>query len=33
MLNLFLANFQINPNLMKNKKAIRKLIEYGNIAS
>lgn len=32
MLNLFLSNFQINPNLMKNKKAIRKLLDYGNIA-
>lgn len=33
MLDLFLSNFQINPNLMKNKSAIRKLLDFGNIAS
>jgi hypothetical protein len=33
MLNLFFSNFQIDPNLMKNKSSIRKLLEYGNIAS
>ena len=33
MLNLFLFNFHIDPNLKKNKKAIRKLLGYGNIAS
>jgi hypothetical protein len=33
MLNLFISNFQINPKLMKNKKAIRKLLDYGKIAS
>lgn len=33
MLNLFFSNFHIDPNLIKNKSAIQKLIEYGNIAS
>ena len=33
MLNLFLSNFQIDPNLIKNKSTIRKLMEFGNIAS
>lgn len=33
MLNLFFSNFQIDPNLKKNKSSIRKLLEYGNIAS
>ena len=33
MLNLFLLNFQIDPKLKKNKKAIRKLLDYGKIAS
>ena len=33
MLDLFLSNFQIDPNLTKNKSAIRKLMDFGNIAS
>jgi len=33
MLNLFLSNFQIDPELMKNKKAIYKLLDFGKIAA
>ena len=33
MLNLFLSNFQINPNLEKNKSIYRKLLNFGKIAS
>ncbi len=33
MLKLFLSNFQINPNLQKNRAIYQKLILYGNIAS
>jgi len=31
MLNLFLSNFQINPNLMKNNSLINKLLNFGSI--
>jgi hypothetical protein len=33
MLNLFLSNFQIDPNLKKNKSICLKLLNYGKIAS
>ena len=33
MLNLFFSNFHVNPKLMKNKKAMKKLLDYGKIAS
>ncbi len=33
MLNLFLSNFEINPNLEKNKSGFRKLLNFGKIAS
>jgi len=33
MLNLFLSNFQINPDLIKNKKAICKMLDLGIIAA
>lgn len=33
MLNLFLSNFQINPKLKKNKKAIKRILKFGKIAS
>lgn len=33
MLDLFLSNFQINPELIKNKQAINKLLDFGKIAA
>lgn len=33
MLNLFLANFEINPKLIKNKIAIQHILDFGKIAS
>lgn len=33
MLNLFLSNFQIDPKLKKNKKAIKRILKFGKIAS
>jgi hypothetical protein len=33
MLNLFLSNFQIDPNLQKNRAIYEKIIHYGRIAS
>jgi len=33
MLDLFLSNFQINPELIKNKIAIYKLLDFGKIAA
>jgi len=33
MLDLFIFNFQIDPNLMKNKKAINRILEFGKIAT
>ena len=33
MLNLFISNFQIDPELIKNKSAINKLLCFGNIAA
>jgi hypothetical protein len=33
MLDLFLSNFEINPELEKNKKALRKLLNFGIIAA
>ena len=33
MLNLFLSNFEINPNLEKNKSGFQKLLNFGKIAS
>lgn len=33
MLNLFFSNFQINPELIKNKSAFNKLLNFGNIAA
>jgi len=33
MLNLFLFNFDINPELNKNKKAIKRILEFGKIAA
>jgi hypothetical protein len=33
MLNLFLSNFHIDPELIKNKKAIYKLLDFGKIAA
>ena len=32
MLNLFLSNFQVDPELIKNKNAINKLLNFGKIA-
>lgn len=33
MMNLFLSNFQVNPNLIKNKHTINKILEFGKIAA
>lgn len=33
MLDLFFINFQINPNLIKNKSIVRKLLNFGKIAA
>ena len=33
MLNLFFSNFQINPELIKNKTVIDKLLNFGIIAA
>ncbi len=33
MLDLFLSNFQINPELIKNKDAINRILEFGKIAA
>jgi hypothetical protein len=33
MLNLFLFNFQIDTELIKNKQAINKLLDFGKIAA
>ena len=33
MLNLFLSNFQIDPELKKNKQAIKSILEFGKIAA
>ena len=33
MLNLFLSNFDIDPKLMKNKKAINIILDFGKIAA
>lgn len=33
MLNLFLSNFEIDPNLKENKKAIKRILKFGKIAS
>lgn len=33
MLHLFLSNFEIDPNLKKNKKAIKRILKFGKIAS
>ena len=33
MLNLFLSNFQIDPKLDKNKKAITRIMHFGKIAA
>ncbi|MFK7775908.1 MAG: transposase [Saprospiraceae bacterium] len=33
MLNLFLFNFQINPELIKNKQVINRLLDFGKIAA
>jgi len=33
MLNLFLSNFQINPELTKNKSIVQKILNFGKIAA
>jgi len=33
MLNLFLSNFQINTELAKNKRAIKRILDFGKIAA
>jgi len=33
MLNLFLSNFEINPQLIKNKQACETLLNFGAIAA
>ena len=33
MLNLFFSNFQIDPNLIKNKSIMNKLLNFGTIAA
>jgi hypothetical protein len=32
MLNLFLSNLDLDPELVKNKPAIKKLLNFGKIA-
>jgi len=33
MVNLFLSNFQIDPNLEKNKSLVDKILNFGKIAA
>jgi len=33
MLDLFLSNFEINPELTKNKLAINRILDFGKIAA